>query len=76
MKRQFPRTLLFETAQAHVAGLFTIVENILDDTEFNKKTKDQILLAGEMIKKSILLQPKYQNESSSKLTKGLNQRDL
>lgn len=70
------RTLLLETAQAHIAGLYTIVENILDDTEFNKKTKDQILLAGEMIKKSILLQPKYQSEPSSKLSKGTNQRDL
>ncbi len=44
--------------------LFYIVDQLLDDTEFNRKVKEQITLTKELLRKSIQDQPEYQNETN------------
>lgn len=46
--------------------LFYIVDKLLDDTEFNRKVKDQITLTKELLRKSIQDQPEYQVDTNKR----------
>lgn len=46
--------------------LFYIVDQLLDDTEFNRRVKDQITLTKELLRKSIQDQPEYQFDTNKR----------
>lgn len=61
---KFPRKIILEKSLFLCLQLYVIVDELLDDSDFNKKVKDQITLTKEMVKKAILEQPRYQNEAN------------
>lgn len=61
---KFPRKILLEKTLILCLQLYVIVDELLDDNEFNKKVKEQITLTKELVKRAILEQPKYQNEAN------------
>lgn len=63
MKPSIKKALLNKIS-LNILELYCIVENLLDDTEFNRKVKDQITLTKELLRKAIQDQPEYQNETN------------
>lgn len=61
---KFPRKILLEKSLFLCLQLYVMVDELLDDSEFNKKVKDQITLTKELVKQAILNQPNYQNEAN------------